>query len=137
MSNSIQLSCSALSYLVHSLFQDKFTRGAYPLLYTSQELLTFPFSAAGYHISLSLWAELKISSILTCLSQCLGAKAGPFFAPTLAPSSDPTRPSASVPSASLTSTNTCRPPAPALKLNTDAFRLPFHEVSVADFLCFH
>lgn len=58
--------------LKHSLFQDKFTGGAYPLLHTSQELLRFPFSAAGYHISILLWAglaELKSSSILTSLSQ--------------------------------------------------------------------
>lgn len=31
----------------------------------------------------------------------------------------------------------CRPPAPALHLNAEAFGLGFHEVSVPDLLCFH
>lgn len=93
MSNSIQLLCSALCYLVRSLFQHKSTRGAGPLLRTSQELLKFPLSAAGYHISIFLWAalaEMKISSLLPSLPQCLGNKAG-HVASTLTRSSHPTR----------------------------------------------
>lgn len=93
MSNSIQLLCSALCYLVRSLFQHKSTRGAGPLLRTSQELLKFPLSAAGYHISIFLWpalAEMKISSLLPSLPQCLGNKAG-HIASTLTRSSHPTR----------------------------------------------
>jgi len=138
MSNSIQLSCLALWYLIYSLFQGKFTGGAYPPLHTSQELLKFPFSAAGYHISISLWAglaELKVSSVLTSLSQCLGDKAGHFLASTLTHSSDATRPSRSPPSAYLTVPDRCRPPSPAL--NKEAFGLGFHEASVPDLLCFH
>lgn len=38
MTNSTDLSCSALWNLLHSLFQDKFTGGASPFLHTSQGL---------------------------------------------------------------------------------------------------
>lgn len=80
MSNSIEVSCSASWCLVRSLFQHELGGEAYLLLCTSQEMLIFSFSAAGYRISKLLWQNWKI--LLTPVLWCWGVKQdhiGPLY----------------------------------------------------------